>query len=40
VHNSVKVLLKDGVIIPKSIEDYQVVVEELPGLEPEIIDGM
>jgi CRISPR-associated protein Csd2 len=40
VHNSVKVLLKDGVILPKSIEDYQVVVEELPGLEPEIIDGM
>lgn len=40
VHDSVKISLKEDVLIPTSIEDYQVVVNELPGLKPEIIEGM
>ncbi len=40
VHRSVKVTLKDGVIEPKSPEDYDIVLEELEGLKPEIIQGM
>lgn len=40
VHNSVKVALKEGVKNPRSFDDYTVTVEELPGMEPEIIDGV
>jgi CRISPR-associated protein Csd2 len=40
VHRSVKAVLKDGVIVPKSVDDYDFEVENLPGLEPEIIDGI
>jgi hypothetical protein len=40
VHDSLKVKLKDDVMIPASVEDYCITQEELPGLEPEIIEGM
>lgn len=40
VHRSVKVSLKDSDSAPRSIDDYQVAVDELDGLEPEIIDGL
>lgn len=40
VHDSLKICLKDNVMIPTSVEDYDIVLESLPGLEPEIIEGM
>lgn len=40
VHRSVKIGLKEGVQVPTSFHDYVVELEELPGLEPEIIDGI
>lgn len=40
VHDSVKISLKEGVLIPVSIEDYHVELEPLSGLEPEIFEGM
>lgn len=40
VHDSLKIALKEGVLIPASVEDYEVRLEELAGLEPEIIAGM
>ena len=40
VHRSVKVAPKDGVDTPESVDDYVITVEELPGLTPEIIDGI
>jgi len=40
VHRSVHIELKDSVDLPSSVDDYQIRVDELPGLEPEIIDGL
>lgn len=40
VHRSVKVSPKAGVIAPQSVEDYEISLEDLPGLTPEIIDGV
>lgn len=40
VHRSISVQLKEGVAFPTSIDDYDILVEALPGLEPEIIDGI
>ncbi len=40
VHRSVKVTQKDAEAIPSSVEDYTVSLEPLPGLAPEIIDGV
>lgn len=40
VHRTVKIALKDGVEVPNSVEDYIFSVENLEGLEPEIIDGV
>lgn len=40
VHRSVKVAQKDAEVIPSFVEDYTVSLEPLPGLEPEIIDGV
>lgn len=40
VHDSLKINLKENVLIPASLEDYQIILEELPGLEPEIIEGI
>ena len=40
VHRSVKIVLKDDSRTPQSVEDYSITLEPLPGLEPEIIDGL
>lgn len=40
VHRSVKVTQKDAEAIPSSVEDYTISLEPLPGLNPEIIDGV
>lgn len=40
VHRSVEAVKNPEILIPSSIEDYSFRMEELPGLEPEIIDGM
>lgn len=40
VHRSVHVELKDGVAYPRSIEDYNIMLEELDGLEVEVLEGM
>ena len=40
VHRSVKVTLKDPYYTPLSVDDYVISVEALPGLEPEVIDGL
>ncbi|MGN0969040.1 MAG: type I-C CRISPR-associated protein Cas7/Csd2 [Oscillospiraceae bacterium] len=40
VHRSVKVALKDPELIPSFVSDYVITLEGLPGLEPEVIDGL
>lgn len=40
VHNSIKITLKDGVEAPTDVSDYNIELEELPGLVPEIIEGI
>lgn len=40
VHDSLKISLKEDVMIPSAVEDYKIVLEELPDLKPEIIEGM
>lgn len=40
VHRSLHVALKDENTIPSSMEDYEITLEPLAGLEPEIIDGI
>lgn len=40
VHRSVKVVPKDPNILPVSVDDYEIILEELPGLSPEIIKGL
>ena len=40
VHRSVKVVLKNDADLPTDVEDYEITLEELPGLTPEIIEGM
>ena len=40
VHRSVKVSQKDPMAMPTSPADYEITLEELPGLTPEIIDGL
>lgn len=39
VHRSIKVTQKNPLAIPVSVDDYEVTLEELAGLCPEIIDG-
>jgi CRISPR-associated protein Csd2 len=39
VHRSLKVHVKDGVEDPRSIDDYEIKLQELDGLKPEIIEG-
>lgn len=39
VHRSIEITLKDGVITPHSIEDYEIKYLPLEGLVPEIIEG-
>ena len=40
VHRSVKASPKDPFALPTSVDDYIITLEELPGLTPEIIDGL
>ena len=40
VHRSVHAVLKNSEALPSCIEDYEITVDELPGLVPEIIDGI
>ena len=40
VHRSVKVVQKNPMDIPTSVDDYEITLEKLPGLTPEIIDGL
>lgn len=40
VHRSVHVAAKNTEGLPSSVEDYEITLDELPGLEPEIIDGI
>jgi CRISPR-associated protein Csd2 len=40
VHDSVKINLKEGVEIPESLNDYDIILKPLSDLEPEIIEGM
>lgn len=40
VHRSVKVTPKDASVIPTAASDYTISLEPLPGLEPEVIDGV
>lgn len=40
VHNSLKIEIKEGINIPKSIEDFTIHIDPLKDLEPEIYDGI
>lgn len=40
VHRSLKVQVKDGITDPKDINDYDIEIDELEGLVPEVIDGI
>lgn len=40
VHRSVQVRLKEGIEIPESVDDYEISIMPLPGLEPEVMDGI
>ena len=40
VHRSIKAHLKDENAVPSSVDDYVITMEELPGLTPEIIEGV
>ncbi len=40
VHRAVQITLKPGVDIPSSVDDYQITLDELPGLSCEVIDGL
>ncbi len=40
VHRSLKIAVKEGVSVPSCAEDYVVNVDELPGLNCEVIEGI
>lgn len=40
VHHSVKVKLKEGLSAAQSADDYDIVINELPGLVPEVLEGV
>lgn len=40
IHRSVKVAVKENIAVPSCVDDYIITLEELPGLAPEIIDGL
>lgn len=40
VHRLVTAKLKDTEAIPSCVEDYEITLDSLPGLEPEVIDGL
>ena len=39
VHRLLKVTVKDGVDRPRCFEDYDIVLDKIEGLEPEIFEG-
>lgn len=40
VHRSVKLSLKDRDAVPCCADDYEITLEPLPGLEPEVLEGV
>ncbi len=40
VHNSIKIRKKSLDAVPRNIEDYEIVINNLEGLEPEVIEGI
>ena len=40
VHESLKITLKEGVLAPASVDDYEIRIEDLPELQPEVIEGI
>lgn len=40
VHDSLKIALKEGVLAPASVDDYEIRIEDLPELQPEVIEGI
>ncbi len=40
VHDTVQISLKEGVITPKSVSDYEIALNELPGLKADVIEGI
>lgn len=40
VHRSLEVHLKDGVDTPAKVEDYDIILNELPGLKVEVMEGV
>lgn len=40
VHRSIQIRQKDETDLPADVDDYEISLEELPGLTPEIIDGL
>ena len=40
IHRSVKAVLKNADAIPTAVDDYEIYLEPLAGLEPEVIDGI
>lgn len=40
VHRSIQVKAKDSSRLPDSPEDYEITLTPLPGLEPEVLDGI
>ena len=40
VHRSIRVVLKDNILVPTSMDDYVITVEELPDLSVEVIEGV
>ena len=40
VHRSVHIALKEGITVPSSFEDYEITLDRIDGLEPEVIDGI
>lgn len=40
VHRSVHISAKETAALPESVDDYVITLDELPGLTPEIIDGV
>jgi len=40
VHRTLKISLKPEVTSPKDINDYEISIEDLDGLKPEVIDGL
>ncbi len=40
VHRTIEIKLKDGIALPKDMDDYDIVINNLEGLEPEIVEGV